>query len=186
MKLKHSYKLQKVLTKLTGITLLILILFNALGFWYLFNAQRQHIRHDIKQCIKMGVPKDELFSFTDDLHNPSEEYMWENHKEFWFQNKLYDVISKEQQGSKIIYYCINDMQEEKLFEKLDEFVKSIVSGTDKHAKNNKILVKNSIKDYCFQTFQVSFNSQSRKITYLKHCDLLISLSIEHPTPPPRS
>ncbi len=107
--------------KASALLLLSLFLFQ-LGGWLLpFYAHQQSIRHTIKQRIKKGVPEGELVYF-EASENFLDAIEWENDHEFRYQGSMYDVVEVHTADGKVRYACINDIQEEQLFEQLDLLV----------------------------------------------------------------
>lgn len=94
-----------------------------MGFFFIFKIQQYHVRQEIKQHIKQGVPENELTLITVTPENES-QLEWEHKKEFRYKGTMYDVVKKEIiDETTIIYYCITDKQETTLFANLDEQVK---------------------------------------------------------------
>jgi len=106
----------------SALTLLCLFIYQLGGWLIPFYAHQQGIRHEIKQRIKKGVPQGELVFIEANEKNLS-EIEWENDHEFRFEGKLYDVVETKYEAGIKSFACINDQQEERLFENLDLLVK---------------------------------------------------------------
>lgn len=105
-----------------SIFLLILFAFNIGGFLFLFSIQRFQIRKELKKEIKKNLPLGSLAKITITSDN-KDQVFWEHESEFCYLGIMYDVVKKvETDTQETVYYCITDIQETKLFKKLDLLV----------------------------------------------------------------
>lgn len=105
--------------KYIGFFLGLLMLWQLVGLFSYFEISQLKIRKEIKQAIKHSVPKDQLkvlyFSREEQKH-----IVWIKSHEFKYNGRLYDVIKRIITSEGITFRCIDDVQETKLFEKLNQ------------------------------------------------------------------
>ena len=105
--------------KYIGFFLGLLMLWQLIGLFSYFEISQLKIRKEIKQAIKHSVPKDQLkvlyFSREEQKH-----IVWIKSHEFKYNGRLYDVIKRTITSEGITFRCIDDVQETKLFEKLNQ------------------------------------------------------------------
>ena len=76
----------------------------------------------VKQQLLKQLKDDDLqvISFTDN----SQKIIWEdNHKEFYFNNEMFDVVKSKIVKGKIVLYCVNDKIEKALIDKYNLITK---------------------------------------------------------------
>lgn len=165
------------LKRIISIVLLLLFIYGTVGYFVAFQVERYTVRQEIKHRIKQGVPTEELTIISDDATNSRLNWVKPN-KEFRINGKMYDVVSKRVEGNTVYYSCINDTQEDKLFENLDKQVDNALNDSGK--KNTK----NNLKDYIpaerFTPKQVGLSFTSTIYTP----DHYQSPNLELVTPPP--
>ena len=118
------------------------LLFNTSGAYLLFSVYRAQVRKEIKKQIKQSVPADQLHYLTFDLQeveDGSSGIRWIHDAEFVYKGKMYDIVSKATENGKITYACINDHQEEKLFEHLSS-LENQQCKSDRQAQQKQRLV----------------------------------------------
>lgn len=110
----------------SSIVCFFLLMFQSTGYYLYFRIQQQHIRHEIKQQIKAGVPEDEivLLKLSRTIQDNWDEFQWIHDHEFRYQGKMYDIVRQEDHGETTWFYCIRDEKETLLFARLDEQVKN--------------------------------------------------------------
>ncbi|PKP02308.1 MAG: hypothetical protein CVU11_12315 [Bacteroidetes bacterium HGW-Bacteroidetes-6] len=115
-----------IVKKITAILLVLMLLLNSVGYFFIFETARFWVQKDVKKQIKAGVPDSELsvisISETDILQG-NLGFRWvKKNKEFVFQNQMYDVVRSDLFNGKYIFYCIHDEQETQLFANLNNMV----------------------------------------------------------------
>ena len=165
----------------SALLLLSLFVFQ-LGGWLLpFYVHQQGIRHEIKQRIKKGVPEGELVYFE-----ANEDFLssivWENSHEFRYQGSMYDVVETKNIDGITNYACINDKQEERLFEQLDLLVQKEL---EKEAKG-LTLKKNTRLHYEQASLQsrIAFAEIAATSYSLVSCPAYQSPLLDQISPPP--
>ncbi len=120
----------------TSIVCFFLLMFQSTGYYLYFRIQQQHIRHEIRQQIKAGIPEDELvlLKIPRSVQENRDEFQRIHDHEFRYQGKMYDIIRQENHGEATWFLCISDEKETLLFARLDEQVKKemkTLPGNDK-------------------------------------------------------
>lgn len=152
--------------KAASIFLLGIFLFNIVGYFIVFKVAQLEARKEIKTKIKLGIPDRELTAIEfkkSDLPN----IHWEKeNKEFYYQDKLYDVVKKDEKSACVIFYCIDDKQEQVLFSSLDEHVNTfITSHNSKSNSSSKKLNEHVVKIYFSNSFDFKFITNSNLVSY---------------------
>lgn len=115
--------------RLASIVVLSVMLINIAGYYPVFKYQQWQVRKEIKKKIKASVPEDELHIVI--VNESSDELEWVREgKEFIYKGKMYDIVRSEYKDGMIIYSCIDDVQESRLFQRLDELVRKNMDNDD--------------------------------------------------------
>jgi hypothetical protein len=123
------------LKRIAAILLLSVFVLNLGGFFLVFKIQQRHVRKEIKEQIRQGVPEGELTVIKVTPENES-ELEWEHSKEFEYKGMMYDVVRKIiLDETTILYYCVSDTQETELFAYLEDEIKKSMD-TKKDGKNS--------------------------------------------------
>ncbi|HEX6916031.1 MAG TPA: hypothetical protein VF145_12370 [Chitinophagaceae bacterium] len=114
--------------KTACILLLSVFTLNLVGVIGIFKMQQFQVRREIKQQIKNGLAEEELQVIVVRGHD-ADELSWHNDHEFFWRGSMFDIVKKvRRDDSTVIYYCINDSKEAKLFANLDELVRRQTGG----------------------------------------------------------
>jgi hypothetical protein len=106
---------------------ILLFLYNSAGYTLVFTTLQYHARNEIKRMIRQRVPEEQLEVFAisrAEERMPDGPFQRVHEREFWYHGHLYDIVRSEQQNDTTIYYCINDIVEQKLFAQLDDHVRA--------------------------------------------------------------
>lgn len=123
--------------------LLLFLLFQPSAYVAFFKLQQHHIRKEIKQKIKRGVPDDELVLLkiaknSDIASDNFFRLMFEN--EIRLDGNMYDIVRQEDRGDTTWYFCILDDKETGLFTNLDGWVKrEFDKNSDRKSNNDRRL-----------------------------------------------
>lgn len=147
--------------KLGAFALLLIFLFNTIGYYIAFKVNQSEAKSEIKSRIKLDLPIQELTSITFD-NSKIDSIQWvEKNEEFYYNNKLYDVVKTEGTNQTTTFYCLSDEKEEALFANLDEHVKThIASNDNKNNSTSKKLIDHVVKIYFTQSFDFHFNTST--------------------------
>lgn len=107
--------------KLLASVLLVIVLWQLLGFAGYFEISRYQIRKEIKTLLKNGVDKKDLINF-DFTSTEYASLKWVKKNEFVYGDHFYDVVREEKDKGSYSLQCISDDMETVLFAKLDQTV----------------------------------------------------------------
>lgn len=105
--------------KVVSLFLLVIILVSTVGYFPVFKLEQWKIRTSMKHKIEAKIPLRLLhvIKFSD-----YEEIKWiREGKEFMIGDRMYDIVRTDPKNS-LKFYCIDDIQETKLFSNLSEKV----------------------------------------------------------------
>ncbi|HET6273689.1 MAG TPA: hypothetical protein VFG32_11950 [Bacteroidota bacterium] len=171
------------MTRTIAIVFLVLYAYNIAGYLAVFKTMQYHVRKEIKRQIKEAVPQKDLTLIT--IAEGEESALnWIKDNEFRYMGNLFDVVRYSRQNDTTYYYCVNDTQEELLFENLDAHVKTQMNA-DGAAQKTADLFKSTIKDHFPQSLTFSLYPPSG-IVLITSPDLFFdSFTSDVLTPPPR-
>ena len=92
--------------------LLFLFLFNILGYYFIFEVQKYHVKKEMQARIHKGSTVLTILQVMDPENNP--DFQRIEKMEIRYKGFLYDVIKEVQKGRTTIFYCIHDKKEENL------------------------------------------------------------------------
>lgn len=174
------------LKKITVFTLLGIFLFNTAGYVIAFKVLQYKIRKEVKHEIKRQLPSSEL-SVIEVSKKQLQDIIWEKeNEEFYYKGNMYDIVRSDESVTSVTYYCINDKQEEALFENLDEYIdNNIASQKSTKSSSSKKTADTSVKLY-FNT-EISFNHCTNCIEseFIIAFENYSSVYTEISSPPPK-
>lgn len=91
--------------------MLIVLLLPAVVTIGVYKHHRSKWKKAVKEQIAQGIDSDYKRVFTFSKEFSDTELEWEHSKEFEYKGEMYDVISKEEHGDSITYYCFWDTHE---------------------------------------------------------------------------
>jgi hypothetical protein len=166
-------------------TFIALLTYQFVGFFTFVEIEHFLIRKQIKKAIKLSVPENQLIDFHFTLKE-SKKLKWLKPHEFELNGRLYDVVRKTKSRGIWYFHCIDDIQETKLFKKLNTAVAvNLVSSSEQHPVHGWLKLMNEPMEP-LQAFQFTFdvfdknNSQVQK-SYL---NLYLTRAYSVSTPPP--
>lgn len=170
------------LMKKAGVILLLFVItFQMVGVFLLFKAKQMEVRQDMKMKIKSGVPDAELtiLRFSRDQ---ADGLKWMEDHEFRYEGRMYDVVKTTVDGEIVIYHCIHDEQESKLFSHLDNMVANeLAKDKNTNPPNYQLVVNWYFPDNLPQSTDISsvINTMNFPYRFISICGLSIP-----ETPPP--
>lgn len=165
--------------------LLSIFIYQTVGYVLSFNIMKYSIESEFKTKIKNNLSDKNCSHFNINLISKHSTFSWEEiNKEFWFQGKIYDVVSISKSG---VIKCIEDSKDNKLFQNLDQYVDGYYT---KNLNGKKALQNiNSIFFAMFlPTNIIEIPNRFKLITKLKFDKISIgkpSNTIAKISPPPR-
>ncbi len=173
------------LKKILSILFLFIFIYNLLGYYGFFIIVQYQVRYEVKQKIKQSVPDEELILISVSI-NDNKTLTWiKASKEFRYNGEMYDVVKQEIKNKQILYYCIPDFKESKLFENLDEYIQKYVADNPKQNKETQNILKKLTNIYFFQAFFINSPLEfPYNLTYKKYLNTYKSICLEILNPPP--
>lgn len=171
--------------KAFSFVLLAIFLFNIVGYFIAFKIVQHQVRSEVKTAIKQTLTTNQL-TVIEIYKTEQNQLIWEeNNKEFYYKGELYDIVKTEEKTESIIYYCINDVQEEKLFANLEEHVNNYISDNHLSKKNSsKKNLPDSIKLYLSNVLSPTLAITENTTIFNTHPLLYTSACLEISSPPP--
>lgn len=172
--------------KAISILLLGIFLFNTAGYYVFFKIAQLEIKKEIKKERKQSVNSQDLtiITFT---NSETEAIHWiEKNKEFIYNNQMYDIVRRSSTENEMTFYCINDKQEKKLFEHLEEQVlKQIEHNKNSKSDSSKKNADNIVKTYFFEELAMSLFQTPTSYNFIAYFKTYTSVDVLISTPPPR-
>jgi hypothetical protein len=110
------------LKKTLGYILLLLFLFNSLGYYFIFELFKYNVKKEMQTRTNIGSLELTILKITDVKDDPGFQRV--EKKEIRYKGSLYDVIKELQSGRTTIFYCIHDKKEEILLATMNSVNKS--------------------------------------------------------------
>ncbi len=185
--LKEIYLLLK---KIIPICLLIILLHNMLGYYFLMVLKEAEINRNLSLNLQSGdIPDNELLVFPvpiDFYHQPDRKGFEAVEGEFRFEGKFYKMVKQKLENDTLFVYCYNNKEKQKIFSDVSEHTKDNLAGAnrqeDKKTGLHLLLIKeylqNHIGDFSFSLYQ------SGKLYYLPFQEKQYSIPFDITSPPP--
>ena len=172
--------------KAISIVLLGFFLFNTAGYYVFFKIAQIEIKREIKKEMKLSLQLEELTIIKFRTSDINSIHWIEKNKEFIYHDQMFDIVKSSSNINETTFYCINDKQEKKLFQNLEEQVlKQIENNKNSKSDSSKKNADNIVKTYFFEEF-ISFLFQgSSPYTYNHYSKSYTSVDVLISTPPPR-
>lgn len=129
-----------------AIFLLVLLVFQSVGYFLVFKLRQNEIRSEIKQQILSGMPDDKLvlLKIADSLTNiPNKQFLWIHKGEFRYHGQMYDIARSIRQDGETWFYCIADTKETQLVANLEKKIKHEMeknrTGKNQHDNMQRLL-----------------------------------------------
>ena len=171
-----------------AILITLLFLFNTMGYYFVFLFTRQMVRNEMQQSIKAGSYG--RSSVVMDISNPSKnpDFKRISKDEFLYKDKLYDIISESVSPDRVVFVCIHDMKEDRLFATLHHFNDASSGQNDQsRAKHALALIYHVIKLAAVAgTPYAPDPAIPQTISYNSIFYSLSSIFYSPPSPPPES
>ena len=162
----NRYICLSTMKKAASIFLLSIFLINTVGYFIVFKVAQLEARKEIKFKIKLGIPDRELTAIEFKKSDLQNIHWVKENKEFYYGNKLFDVVKKDEKVSSVVFYCIDDKQEQVLFSSLDEQVNTfITSHKPKSKSSSKKLNEHVVKIYFSNSFDFKFITSTNLVNY---------------------
>lgn len=129
-----------------------LLLYNAVGYYFVFKYQHQKAEEEFQMLLSSATISDEDLTL---IKLPIDEYASKEFDgfdrvegDFEHGGKFYEVVKQRLENDTIYIYCLNNEKEEELYKRLTDHINThIVDGkTSKNKKSDKP-TNNLIKEY---------------------------------------
>jgi hypothetical protein len=176
--------------KILSILFLLVFVYNLAGFFIVFKCQQYSVKSDMKALLKKDIPDsklDKIIIPDADINSGTSDFRYlDDNKEFFYNGKLYDIARSYDDGIKTVFYCINDMNEEQLYSKLEEHIQRNNDQNIPGKTQTASLLKGMIKDYFPQRPLIQFSNTGSEIFFHEQQQSLLKQFIPVFTPPPES
>ena len=126
--------------RLFSIFLLSIIMLKIGGFIAILSIEREIIREQVILKISNNIVSEGLTCIIGSKQNLA-KIIWERDgKEFWFNEKLYDVVKIETKNGLANYYCISDEEEQNLCAEIQYFAQSQSDTSPLNEASKDILI----------------------------------------------
>lgn len=163
MTLRHDWLLNTIyiyllsMKKIAAFFLLGIFLFNTMGYFIVFTIVKQQVKTSVMNRIENNNSMEGLSIITIKKENLKDVDWLEDKKEMRYAGERYDIVKSEETKTTVVYYCINDKQEESLFANLYEHILNHVSGvkTKKDSASKKLIDNSELLYFSSFIFSVS-------------------------------
>lgn len=157
------------------------------GYYYSFEINRKQIRREVRQLIKKSVPEKDLVAIQVTAADPSGLLWTKKDKEFMFKGEMYDIVRQELKNDTIIYHCIRDVKESKLFADLDKHVQKHMNDNPQRRKDFENVFKKLFQSVFAEGFAADDMAFSAIIlTYYDEQNSYRSIILDQLIPPPKA
>jgi hypothetical protein len=150
-----------MLRKLSAIILLFVLILPMSSTQMAFRYRQYKIRKEMRRMIRQGLPDEKLIPLFIPfawLQGENPEFEVIHSKEFRYQNRMYDIVRAEPNAQGILYYCVEDHDENAAYAQLNIAVQKRMSGDPIHRKGQERLY------HFFKTLCVFANAEPFCIT----------------------
>ena len=173
--------------RLLSIIIIILFLYNTVGYLALFKSLQYGIKKEIKTRIKRKLDDSDLMLIKFPSHPNKQQqklFHWKEENEFVYEGNMYDVVRQYSIHDTIYFYCIKDSNETELFANLDAQVGQNMAS-NALSRNLTKLFKLSFDQSFLRSFSFDYCLQSSKSIYcLFQSFNYLSVQKDVETPPP--
>ncbi len=166
--------------------IVLLFLFNIMGYYFVFSYNQLLVRNEMKGLIKAG--SFEGLSVVLKILNPASnnDFRRIDKEEFEYKGMLYDIVSEKKEGNFTIFRCIIDKNEEKLLTGFHHYFE-LSSGQNNpvKAKHALALLYHVIKLALLENRWNQSPVIPKKISFLNPIPPLTSIFYPPASPPPK-
>jgi hypothetical protein len=148
------------LKKIFAVFVLLILLFNSMGYYFLFELNKYQVQKSIQHHPERKSPAFCILRIPEPENNPSFSRI--DKKEIRFQGKMYDIIKEVRNNNTTLFYCIRDTREDNLLAAMkrlthDKFLLSLlnhiisVAPLPDYPEEIAVLASSTISFYSFQS-----------------------------------
>ncbi len=130
--------------KLATITLIAVLIYNAVGFVVSFQLVRHEWRLSVCEQLLKVVDKQDCLVFKL-VRNDAQSFK----DELTIDGKFYDVMNREIEGDSVIIHCFSDEKETQLFAQFYEDIQKMTAQNTDFQGKTQFLLSSLIKDFLF-------------------------------------
>jgi hypothetical protein len=164
----------------TSLVLIFSILYSLMGFYLVFNIEKDTIKEEIKEKLINSLPENELSLIKISSGEYSQITWTEEGREFRYNGNMFDVVKIKIRTDTTYYYCYIDQKENKLFSNLDELVKDQTDSSKSKTNQKK---QEIIYFYCDLFFHQCITETP--VLYFNCLSLYQSIDADILFPPPK-
>jgi len=101
------------LKKPLAFLILLVILFNSIGYYLLFEVRKYVVKKEIQTAIQHHSSKMVILKI--DHPEKDREFQWIDKKEFRYKGAMYDIVREKTTGHTTVFVCIHDVKETGLY-----------------------------------------------------------------------
>ena len=114
-----------------------------MGYYFHSLGKREEAKSEFEQKLSSLISDTDCIRFQ--WNEISNKIHWEeNGKEFWLNNKLYDVVKQKHVNGKSYLYCLADEKEEQIVHKQVELTKGNANYPAKNSKTSRFNIPDFI------------------------------------------
>ncbi len=125
-----------------ALSLLVLLILQTAGPFLFFEGRRHLAKREMKRVLKARAPDEMLCTITlssDPAAHDRMRVQWIDDKEFRLDGRMYDIVRSEQRSDSVVYTCIEDETETRLFAGLDALIRAHMnSDTKQNAAESRV------------------------------------------------
>lgn len=172
--------------KALSILFLFIFIYNLFGYYTVFKVLQNHVRDEVKQRIKHSVPDDELVLISVSATDNYSLIWTKPNKEFRYRGEMYDIVRLETKRDLILYYCIHDFKESKLFANIDDHIQRHIADNPEQRKEVENILIKLAKVYFFQVISINSPDETQlDVKYETYFLTYNSICLGIVTPPPK-
>jgi hypothetical protein len=170
------------LRKLSVILLLLITCISYIGYYFVYAVQAYYAKEKAALKILHQLPDNQLTRIEITRH-----LNWEGDSEFWYENKMYDVIRKTSENGRMYVVCIADGEEMEAIKNLSGLVH--FGAPSNNPGKTPLKIKNALPDFfCTQLNQkqegaIRFNNC---ILFNDYAPSLCKINKKILVPPPKA
>lgn len=176
----------KIVKQVLAVLLLLVFLFNIMGYYFVFKVNQSLIHGDIRAMINSGFHREQFILVRVENPETNPGYKRLDIDEFVYCGKLYDIVNTSKSGNVLSFWCVNDKEEELLvgsFEKVLAFAS--IFGTHDKSKQILALLQGIISIALVKTVDEIIKPDLNKINFPKYFSHFFSHALDLGSPPPK-
>lgn len=123
-----------------GILLLVVLSAPLVGTYAGLRIEKRRVKKEVKKRMIAGIDSTDLVFFAFSKYDSETLLRWEHAWEFEYQEQMYDVVKKQEQGDSLLLWCWWDHAETELNKQLRGLVaKTQAHDPRRHEKERRLV-----------------------------------------------